>query len=112
MLNMWREISQGGKTAKTFMTTNLKKHLHSRHRTQFEEFEQQEEARAAEKASGQSRGELAGHSKQVSLEFVVEKQRQFYFEFIAVDNQPFSVVDNIGFTSLVNCLEPRYKLPS
>ena len=53
---------------------------HSRHRTQFEEFEQQEEARAAEKASGQSRGQLAGHSKQVSLEFVVEKQRQFSFD--------------------------------
>ena len=52
-------ISRGGKCAKTYTTTNLKKHLHSRHRLQFEEFEQQEEVKAAKKAnkpsgSGQS----------------------------------------------------------
>ena len=31
---------------------------------------------------------------------------------IALDNQPFSVVDNTGFERLINLLEPRYKLPS
>ena len=33
-------------------------------------------------------------------------------EMIALDNQPFSVVDNTGFERLVHLLEPRYKLPS
>lgn len=33
-------------------------------------------------------------------------------EFISVDIQPLSVVDNIGFRRLINSLQPRYKLPS
>ena len=73
---------------------------------------------------GRVGGQLAS-SKQVSLESVLEKQRQFSLdhpksheihkliaEFIAVDNQPFSVVDDIGFTRLVNHLEHWYKLSS
>ena len=31
---------------------------------------------------------------------------------IAVDNQPFCLVEDIGFTHLLHTLEPRYKLPS
>ena len=31
---------------------------------------------------------------------------------IAVDNQPFSVVSNIGFTRLMNYIELRYCIPS
>ncbi len=33
-------------------------------------------------------------------------------EFIAVDDQPFSVVENPGFRKLIAHLEPRYTLPS
>ena len=33
-------------------------------------------------------------------------------EVIAVDNQPFSLVEDIGFTCLLHTLEPRYKLPT
>ena len=119
-------ISRGGKCAKTYTTTNLKKHLHSRHRLQFEEFEQQEEAKAAEKANKPSgSGQSRPSHRQVSLELVVEKHQQFGFdhpksreinkliaELIAVDNQPFSIVDDVGFMLLLNRLEPRYKLPS
>ena len=32
--------------------------------------------------------------------------------FIALDNQPFSVVENVGFRRLVEHLEPWYTLPS
>ena len=31
---------------------------------------------------------------------------------IAVDNQPFYLVEDIGFTCLLHTLKPRYKLPS
>jgi len=31
---------------------------------------------------------------------------------IALDNQPFSVVDDLGFKNLSRVLEPRYNLPS
>ncbi|KAJ8349041.1 hypothetical protein SKAU_G00276300 [Synaphobranchus kaupii] len=33
-------------------------------------------------------------------------------EFIALDDQPFSVVEDVGFRSLMEFLEPRYTLPS
>lgn len=33
-------------------------------------------------------------------------------EFIALDDQPFSVVDNPGFRKFLAHLEPRYTLPS
>ena len=33
-------------------------------------------------------------------------------EMIALDSQPFSMVDDPGFTQLVRELEPRYSLPS
>jgi len=31
---------------------------------------------------------------------------------IALDCQPYSVVDDIGFRAMVQALEPRYNLPS
>lgn len=33
-------------------------------------------------------------------------------EFIALDDQPFSVVEEVGFRSLMKFNEPRYLLPS
>lgn len=33
-------------------------------------------------------------------------------EMIAVDCHPFSIVDDSGFVNLVQCLEPRYTIPS
>ena len=61
----------------------------------------------------------------MSLEFVVEKNKQLAFDhpkpseinkliadIIAVDDQHFSIVGDIGFTRLLNCLELRYHLPS
>ena len=33
-------------------------------------------------------------------------------EMIALDNQPFSVVDDLGFKNLLRVSEPRYNLPS
>ena len=33
-------------------------------------------------------------------------------EMIAIDNQPFSMVRDIGFTRLVNYVKPKYNIPS
>ena len=117
-----REISRGGKSAKTYTTTNLKKHLHCRHQAQFKEFEQQEEAKTGDEANKQSGSRPS--RRQVFLVFVVGKHQPFGFdhskareinrlvaELIAVDNQPFSVVDDIGFNRLIHHLEPRYNFP-
>ena len=64
-------------------------------------------------------------SKQLSLEEVQEKVRiwdindtraqrvhRLVIEMIALDNQPFSVVEDPGFIRLVSVLEPRYVIPS
>ena len=64
-------------------------------------------------------------SKQLSLEEVQEKVRiwdindaraqrvhRLVIEMIALDNQPFSVIEDPGFIRLVSVLEPRYVIPS
>ena len=33
-------------------------------------------------------------------------------EMIALDNQPFSIVDDKGFNKFINLLQPQYQLPS
>ena len=33
-------------------------------------------------------------------------------EMIVLDNQPFSIVDDLGLKNLARVLEPRYNLPS
>ena len=117
-------ISRGGKCSKTFTTSNLKKHMKLRHSPQFKEMEEQEKSREAEAMESCQENRSRG-SQQVSLEFIVEKKKQFAFdhpkasdinklvaEMIAVDDQPFSIVSDVGFTRLLNYLEPRYKLPS
>ena len=39
------------------------------------------------------------------------KITQALTQFIALDDQPLSVVDNMGFRRLLNILEPRYEVP-
>ena len=69
--------------------------------------------------------EGSSNSKQVSLEVILERQQKMAFdhprarhitklvgEMIAVNNQPFSVVSDVGFTRLMNYIEPRYCIPS
>ena len=64
-------------------------------------------------------------SKQLSLMEVQDKSRKwdisdaraqrvhkFVMEMIALDNQPFSLVEDKGFVRLLQVLEPRYSLPS
>ena len=69
-------ISRGGKCSKTFTTSNLKKHMKLRHSPQFKEQEKSREAEAMESCQeNRSRG-----SQQVSLEFIVEKKKQFAFD--------------------------------
>ena len=39
------------------------------------------------------------------------KITQALTQFIALDDQPLSVVDNVGFRRLLNILDPRYEVP-
>ena len=41
-----------------------------------------------------------------------QRVHKFVMEMIALDNQPFSLVEDLGFVRLLQVLEPQYSLPS
>ena len=43
---------------------------------------------------------------------IVQRVHKFVMEMIALDNQPFSLVEDIGFVRLLQVLKPRYTFPS
>ena len=45
-------------------------------------------------------------------DFRAQRVHRLIGEMIAIDTQPFSIVENEGFTNLLKALEPRYSLPS
>ena len=84
-----------------------------------EKKEKQREAEARIQQGHASEG--SSNSKQVSLEVILERQQKMAFDhprarhitklvgdMIAVDNQPFSVVSDVGFTRLMNYIEPVF----
>ena len=123
-------ISRGGASAKAFNTTNLMNHLKLKHHEKFEKFEEirknketQHQVAKSERIQGKS-NQLGG-LHQLTLQ--VTEQRTSVWgindsrvlcihkrigEVIAVDNLPFSLVEDIGFTRLLHTLEPKYNLPS
>ena len=122
------KVSQGGSNPKNFNTTNLRKHLQS-HRDKYKEFcekeaakrdETQERAAAAsalqtsEQVSlKQSTLEGLGERKKTSPDYPCTKELTYRLAvMIAIDLQPFSIVEDVGFRQLVAALEPRFSLPS
>ena len=43
---------------------------------------------------------------------IVQKITRSIAEMITLNNQPFSIVDDIGFICVMKVLEPRYTIPS
>lgn len=102
------KVSRGGKESTSFNTSNLIKHLRTHHAQEYTEF-----------AKANARPE------QPTLTQVLEKRQKMSREnpravkitealthFIALDDQPLSVVENVGFRRLLSVLEPRYEIPS
>ena len=76
-------------------------------------------------AASSAKAKTATRSVEVPIQQAFEKCKNFsrdsgkakainerVMEFIALDDQPFSVVENTGFRNLIAHLEPRYTLPS
>lgn len=115
-------IARGGKKASSFNTTNLIAHLKSRHRG--EEVLNEYEAAAA--AVNSVKAKTTPPQKfVVPIQQSFEKCKSFsrdsekskaindkVMEFIALGDQPFSVVEDPSFRKLIAHLEPRYTLPS
>ncbi|KAK0154005.1 Zinc finger BED domain-containing protein 4 [Merluccius polli] len=104
-------VQRGGSTAATFNTTNLIKHLKKHHTTEHQDFiaARQNDERSRQETlleSFQKQGKLPHDN--VKAKGITEK----LLNFIVLDDQPLSVVENEGFRSLVEHLQPRYNLPS
>ena len=115
------EISRGGTTRKDFNTTNLIGHLKNRHAAVYSDYLQADKKRrddAAKKATTTCKTQtLINTAFEKGKKFPIDstKAKQItskVMEFIALDDQPFSVVEDAGFRSLMDFMEPRYTLPS
>ena len=117
-----KATSRGRNSTKVYNTTNLVNHLKSVHQDIHEEYQVKYQRKQEQDKANKP---VIITSKQLSLEEVQEKVRiwdindaraqrvhRLVIEMIALDNQPFSVVEDPGFIRLVSVLEPRYVIPS
>ena len=107
-------ISRGGKTTKTFNTTNLVYHMKSKHIDLHSEYDKKcDTAKGKEKASSSSRQLTLQESSDKTQKWDINDPRAHKIhtssgEMIALDYHPFSIVDDVGFIRLLCSLEPRY----
>ena len=120
-------ISRGGKTAKNFNTTNMRDHLQKKHPTEYRDYEEKKKVRELKEqkdkqSTGSTTGRTTGQPTLVETQARVKlwdindpKAERIHVkiaEMMALDNQPLSVVSDLGFTRLLHTIEPRYKIPS
>uniref|UniRef100_A0A8C5PW74 BED-type domain-containing protein n=1 Tax=Leptobrachium leishanense TaxID=445787 RepID=A0A8C5PW74_9ANUR len=102
------KISRGGVKVSAYNTSNLIKHLKLKHKSEYGEF-------AAGSSSTQQptlQETLARRQKLARDNPRAIKITEVLTQFIVLDDQPLSVVDNLGFRRLLNLLEPKYEIPS
>ena len=114
-------ISRGGKTTKTFTTSNLVSHF------EYKQIRVQWISGAKSKSTQESMIATLSHSraKQLTLAESCDKiclwdindrrahnSHGWIGKMIAIDCQPLSIIDDQRFQSLVKALEPRYSMPS
>jgi hypothetical protein len=108
-------VSRGGTEAKSYNTTNLRKYLESKHHEEFRRLEVKK--REAAKAKGGAKQMTLAESIDKVKPYALDRPRAREIhkrigEMIAVDNEPFTLVNHVGFTRLMNLVEPRYQFPS
>ena len=115
------KVSRGGNSAKSHNTTNLVNHVKKKHTEVFHEFtekrlQSENESGKGNKKSLLKQTTLLEARDRVKPWDVNDKRAQLIHcrivEMIALDSQPFSVVEDLGFIRFVTALEPRYSLPS
>ena len=120
-------VSRGGNNARSYSTSNLAKHLLTKHRDEYlKAVPSDTEMSKSENAVCSS--DVASGSvtaKQPTLIGFMEKKKIFDINdkralaiteligrMIVIDLQPFSIVEDQGFIELVEHFEPRYVMPS
>ena len=108
-------MSHGGKSSKSFNTTNLRKHLEL-HPKEFKEFSSMEVEKVKEKEKGKRQATVNGlfeRQRPYSLDHYKSKALSYRIaEMMAVDLQPFSLVEDPGFCRLMREADPQYIIPS
>ena len=93
----------GGGGAAKYDTASLIKHIQKHRAKEHAEFLQLNKTKGAGDST----------AKQLTLaNLKASAITQKVLEFIVLDAQPMSVVEDEGFRCLLQCLEPRYSLPS
>ncbi|KAK7878679.1 hypothetical protein WMY93_030515 [Mugilogobius chulae] len=115
------EVSRGGAAAKSFNTSNLISHLKFKHPDIYKEYasksgtsKQQARDERATPAAGKT---LIKQAFDSALKYSKDSAKaksitRKITEMIALDDQPFSVVEDKGFRQLMDHIEPRYVMPS
>lgn len=116
-----KEIPRGGSQPKKFNTTNLIRHLKVRHAEEYDEF-----SKLASTKAERERFRLAAQAPLTQLPVTETLQQQQPYsktskkpkeisakimEFICLDHQPLSIVEDEGFKRHMSYLDPRYILP-
>ena len=118
-------ISRGGTNPKNFNTSNLRYHLQRLHIAKFEELELKQEEEADKKAEEYEVKRQKTDAHQLTLAEVKERKDLWSYshpqhkkvtgwiaQMIAIDSQPFSIVEHTGFLRPLNNVCPLYAVPS
>ena len=118
-------ISCGGTSAKNFNTSNLRYHLQRVHVAKFEELELKQQQEADKKAEECDVKRRKTDVHQLTLAEVKERKdlwthchpqhkkvKGWIGQMIAIDSQPFSIVEDTGFLRLLSIVCPLYAVPS
>ena len=115
------KVSRGRGSTKSYTTTNLVSHL-AKHTDINKQYIQR---KSQEETPPQKQSRKRKIEQQLSLEEMQELSKPWDIndarsqhvhkrigEILAVDCQPLSMVEDIGFKRVLQSLEPRYKCPS
>ena len=109
-------ISRRGKTAKSFNTTNIIDHLQKKHPVEYKDYEEKKKLSELKEQKERRQPTTEETRARVKLWDIndpkAERIHRKIAEMMALDYQPLSVITDVGFTSLLQTIKPRYKMPS
>ena len=109
-------ISRRGKTAKSFNTTNIIDYLQKKHPVEYKDYEEKKKLSELKEQKERSQPTMEETRARVKVWDIndpkAERIHDKIAEMMALDYQPLSVVTDVGFTSLLQTIKPRYKMPS
>ena len=118
-------ISRGGANAKNYNTSNLRYHLQREHRDKFDELGVKEAERSEQNEAELDSKRRKPNARQLTLAQVKENKEAWTYEhpqhkkvtnwiaeMMALDSQPFSIVEDAGFLRLLANVCPKYVMPS